>query len=129
MPTVANIETVKLSGPKRVDLQVYRGDSGMFRITVKVPDPLDPDTLIPFDISTAEWDADIRLKADDTTVLGNFTVTPVVGAVEKIDVILPADLSKLLPKNCAYDVEMTMGDEVITLVYGVIVLTKDVSRP
>lgn len=124
MPAVTVIETVKLSGPKRVDLEVYRGDSGMFRIVVN------DENGDPIDISGADsWDADIRQKADDSAVVGNFTVTPVSGETNKVDVILPAFLSAQIPKNCAYDVEMTMGDQVITLVYGVIVLTKDTSRP
>ena|SRR5689334_15530801 len=123
MPAVPIIETVKLSGPKRVDLEVYRGDSGLFRIVVN------DQNGDPIDVSGADsWDADIRLKADDTSVIGNFTVTPVSGQTNKVDVYLPAVLSAQLPKNCAYDVEMTMGSEVITLVYGVIVLTKDTSR-
>jgi hypothetical protein len=127
MPAVA-IEVHKLSGPKRVDFDVYRGDSNFFRINVKVPDPITPTTFIPFDISGGTWDADIRHKADDPDPITFFDVTPTEGDTSSIDVSLPADRSALLEKNATYDIEMTLDGQVITLVYGVLILTKDVSR-
>ena len=115
--------SISLSGPLKVDLSVYRGDSGRFRITV---------TDIagnPVDVSAATWDADIRLKADDADTIGNFVIVPDATDTSSIDVELPADLSGTLPQNCTYDVEMRMGTDVKTLVCGNITVTQDVSRP
>lgn len=114
---------VRLSGPLRIDLQVYRGDSGRFRITVLNPDQS------PMDISGATWDADIRLKAESPDVITNFDITPVVGDPSSIDVSLTPENSSLLSNNCVYDVEMTLSPtEVHTLIFGSITLTQDVSR-
>lgn len=113
---------VRLSGPMQVDLSVYRGDSGRFRISVTNV------TGDPIDISTAAWDADIRVKAADTETIASFDVQPVVDDISSIDVILTATTSDILV-NSVYDVEMRMGGEVTTLVRGSITVTEDVSRP
>ena len=122
--TTARVNTpaVHLSGPMVTNLAVYRGDSGRFRITVADYNGT------PVDISTATWDADIRKTADDPTVITSFTVTPVAGDPASVDVVLAADQSALLDGNCVYDVQMTLGAEVSTLIYGSITLTQDVSR-
>lgn len=116
--------SVILSSPKRVDLVVYKGDTGSFRITF-VPEVGDP----PIDVSDATWDGDIRLKAGDADVIDTFTIVPVVGDSASVDVILPATTSEALPKSCVYDVEMRRVDEVKTICYGSITVTQDVSRP
>jgi hypothetical protein len=113
-----------LSEPLVVDLKVYRGDTGGFRITVtdsEVPPG-------PVDVSTATWDADIRLKATDATVITSFDVVPVTGDVSSVDVKLPSDKSYMLDGNCVYDVQMTLDGNVYTLVGGKITVTQDVSR-
>lgn len=114
--------SIALSGPVKVDLSVYRGDSGAFRITVK-----DPDNQ-PVDVSAATWDADIRLNANAETVLTNFDIVPVTGDTSSVDVILSAADSALLSGPCVYDVEMTLAGKVTTLIAGAISVTQDVSR-
>lgn len=111
-----------LSEPTVVDLKVYRGDTGGFRITVS-----DSDSL-PVDVSTATWDADIRLKATDVDVITSFDVVPVSGDVSSVDVKLSSVKSYMLDSNCVYDVEMTLAGNVYTLVGGKITVTQDVSR-
>lgn len=111
-----------LSKPLAVDLSVYRGDTGMFRITVSNPD------LTPHNVTDATWDADIRSEADDSTVIVSMTVSPVPGDSSSVDVSLTAAMSALIEENAVYDVEMTQGGIVTTLIAGRIVLTKDVSR-
>jgi hypothetical protein len=114
---------IVLSAPLKVDLAVYKGDSGQFRITVTEPDGT------PIDLTGAAWDGDIRVKANDTTVVTNFDIVPVAGDPSSIDVFLPADNSELLTNPLVYDIEMRQGTLVTTLVYGSINVTQDVSRP
>lgn len=116
-------EPLCFSQPDELDLCVYRGDTGRFRIEVT-----EADLVTPIDITAATWDADIRRSADSELV-GSFDVVPVEGTVNAVDVILNAELSELLNEPpYVYDVEMTIGTEVITLLYGDLTVTKDVSR-
>lgn len=114
-----------LTGPTEVDILAYRGDSGRFRITVT--DNEDPPN--PIDISGMTWDADIREKRNDAEILASFTVEPVSGQPQSVDVILTKENAALLPKKSYYDVEMNNGTSRTTLVYGKIEATEDVSRP
>ena len=121
-PMVA--EVIELSGPMEVDLSIYRGDTGRFRITVTNED------LSPVDLTGATWDADIRTTAAAPTVITSFDVVPVVGDDSSVDVILDETNAELLPPgNLVYDVEMRLDGEIVTLVTGKITVTQDVSRP
>jgi hypothetical protein len=111
-----------LSKPLAVDLIVYRGDTGLFRITVANSD------LSPHPVLDATWDADIRVSADDPTVITSMTVSPTPGDTSSVDVTLTAAMSRLITESAVYDVEMTQGGIVTTLIAGAVVLTKDVSR-
>ncbi len=117
-------QPVALSGPLELDLSIYRGDTGRFRITVTQED------LTPVDISMADWDADIRTTAAAAAVITNFEVVPVVGDTSSVDVILnEASADLLMAGELSYDVEMRLNGEVITLVAGKITVDQDVSRP
>jgi len=107
-----------------VDLNVYKGDSGSFRITLI---PNEDDEII--DLNEAEFDADIRLSAADEETISFFEITVVEDDPTSIDVFLSSDKSETLPEFCVYDVEMRIGDHVSTLVRGTINVTQDVSRP
>lgn len=111
-----------LSKPLPVDLIVYRGDTGVFRITVANSD------LSPHPILDATFDADIRLAADTATVITSMIVSPTPGDSSSVDVSLTAAMSRLINGPAVYDVEMTQGGIVTTLIAGNVVLTKDVSR-
>jgi hypothetical protein len=114
-----------LTQPQILELCAYRGDSGRFRVTVT-----EADGTTPIDISSATWDADIRKSADATVVAGTFTVVPVAAVTNAVDVILTAAVSATLDDSpYVWDLEMTMGTEVTTLLVGPLVVTKDVSRP
>ena len=113
-----------LSAPMKVDLAVYRGDSGQFRITVEDP------AGNPVDLSGATWDGDIRVKAVDVDPIVSFDIVPVAGDPSSIDVFLSAENSELLtPYSLVYDIEMRESEYVSTLIYGNITVTQDVSRP
>jgi hypothetical protein len=123
-PTLMSASEVELSGPLELDLSIYRGDTGRFRITVTNEDSS------PADLSGATWDADIRTTANSPTVVTNFDVVPVVGDDSSVDVILNEVNADLLTAGTlSYDVEMRLDGEVITLVAGKITVTQDVSRP
>lgn len=111
-----------LSKPLAVDLIVYRGDTGLFRITVKNSDGS------PHPIVDATWDADIRTIADNPVVITSMTVSPTPGDTSAVDVTLTAAMARLINEPAVYDVEMTQGGIVTTLIAGKVVLTKDVSR-
>ena len=52
------------------------------------------------------------------------------GQTNSVDVILTAELSAVLNDSpYVWDLEMTMGTEVTTLLVGGLTVTKDVSRP
>ena len=120
-PLVA--QTITFSAPLDITLRIYRGDTGRFRITVTEVDGT------PFDLSAATWDCDIRSTADGTTVVANLTPTPVSGDTSSMDFVLTAaESAKLVDAAYVYDVQMTLGIEVQTLIAGMVLVTKDVSR-
>jgi hypothetical protein len=122
LPTVVSPHLI-LSGPTKVDLTVYHGDSGRFRVVVK------DDANVPIDLTGYTFDADIRTKATDPVVITNFVITPVAGVPSSFDVILTPESSELLTGPCVYDIEIRKMDTVTTLIYGAITITQDVSRP
>lgn len=109
-----------VSDPLPVDLFVYRGDSGRFRVQVTDPDGT------PLDVSAASWDCDIRSTFDATPVIVSLVVTPV--DMSTVEVVLDALKSSLLVDLSVWDLEMTIGGEVVTLLAGTVHVRKDVSR-
>ena len=110
------------SEPARLDLCVYRGDSGRLRVNVTDPDG------VPLDVSAATWDCDIRATADSPTVIVSMAVEPVDGSDTSVDVVLDAASSALLSANAVWDLQMTLGGAVTTLLTGAVTTTLDVSR-
>ena len=110
-----------MSDPLPVDLYVYRGDSGRFRVTVTDP------SGVPLSIAGATWDCDIRQNYDAQTVVVSLDVNDIDGYT--IEVVLDALTSALLVDNSVWDLEMTINGEVTTLMAGTVHVHKDVSRP
>ena len=119
------VAPVCFTKPAFVDLCLYRGDSGRLRVTVN-DDAVPPN---PIDVSAATWDFDIRLSADDPTVITSLDVVPVPGQTNAVDVVLTPEQSALVNTDSVYDLEMTLAGEVTTLLAGKVLVTKDVSRP
>lgn len=118
----ASIDPVVLSDPLQADLVVYRGDSGLFRVTVL-------DALgAPLDVSSAVWLCQIRTQADDPDPLTTLTVTPVAGDPSSVDVLFGSAMSATLSANAVWDLQMTLDSQVTTLLTGRVMVTKDVSR-
>lgn len=113
---------IVFSDPLEVDLIIYRGDSGRFRVTVSTPEG------VPVDISAATWDCDIRVTEDATEVLATLDVTLVPGMTDTVEVVLTAEQSAAMSGVGVWDLEMTLGIEVQTLLVGAVVVRKDVSR-
>jgi hypothetical protein len=113
--------SVVISDPLPVDLFVYRGDSGRFRVTVT-----DSVTGDPLNISAATWDCDIRSSHDAQTVIVSLTVNEI--DANTVEVVLEPLASSLLIDQSVWDLEMTLNGEVQTLLAGVVHVHKDVSR-
>ena len=118
----ANLGEICLTDPDLLDLCVYRGDTGRFQVDVVNADGT------PANISGATWDADIRPSADDTLVMASMTVAPVAGLPGSVIVTLSATDSASLEGDGVYDLQMTLGGNVETLLRGKVTVTEDVSR-
>lgn len=114
------MSTFTLSEPVSADLVIYRGDSGGFRVTVTADDGT------PIDVSTASWLCQIR-PAPDAGPPFALAVTPTVGDPSSVDVFLSADTSERLRGNGRWDLQMSVGDAVATLLAGTVRVTKDIS--
>ena len=110
-----------ISDPLPVDIFVYRGDSGRFRVAVT-----DAVTGDPLDISGAAWDCDIRSAHDAQTVIVSLAVNPI--NANTVEVVLEPLASALLVDQSVWDLEMTLNGEVQTLMAGIVHVHKDVSR-
>ncbi len=119
---VAPPSIIALSRPSDVNLIVYRGDSGRFR--VRVTDA----NAAPVDVSAATWDCDVRSAVDSPTVVAQLEIEPDPVDTAAITVIHTPIESAKLPATSTYDLEMTLAGEVTTLIRGTISATGDVSR-
>jgi hypothetical protein len=116
---------IALSSPVKVDLGIYKGDTGSFKITVK------DENNNGINISGGTFDGDVRVSPLTANPLFSFTITPVVGDTSSITVDISAVNSNLLVDTVNpyyYDIQMTLAGKVTTLVAGLIYVTQDVSR-
>lgn len=111
---------IVISDPLPVDLYVYRGDSGRFRVSITDPDGG------PLDVSAATWDCDVRSAYDAEPAIVTLDVNPIDAST--VEVVLDALSSALLVDQSVWDLEMTLNGEVQTLLAGVVHVHKDVSR-
>jgi hypothetical protein len=114
-------EPICFTDPAELNLCVYRGDTGHLRIQVLIAG-------VPADVSAATFDADIRASADSTVLLATLLAVPVAGQPSMVDLTLTAAESAKLSTSGVWDLQMTLGGEVTTLVAGTVTVTKDVSR-
>lgn len=113
---------VVLSQPAAVNLVIYRGDTGRFRVTVSDPDGA------PLDVSSAAWLAQVRAAPGASPMLTELDVEPVAGETSKVDVVLTETASEALVASGVWDLQMTLAGEVVTLLAGTVQVTPDVSR-
>ena len=81
------------------------------------------------DVSAATWDCDVRVLPDDPDPLCSPTVEPVPGNPAAVDVVMTSADSSQINSDGVWDLEMTIGGVVTTILAGRVKLTKDVSRP
>ena len=125
---MTTLPPLDLGNPAQLDITAYRGDTGTFRVLVTRDGA-------PLDVSTATWDCDVR-GTPDGALLATMTVAPVAGTTNGVDVTLPPDQSSLVTgpagpgaiTEAVWDLEMTLGTEVTTVLRGQLVVTPDVSR-
>lgn len=115
-----------ISRPIRSNLIVYRGDTGSFTLSV-----VDPDGE-PIDLTSAIWLGQIRSKPDQTVIatldIALNPTDPNPSAPSSVMVTLSESQSKLIEANATWDVQMSLGGSVVTLIAGAVILTKDVSK-
>jgi len=112
--------------PATVNLDLWRGDSFAFDIEVwGQPEPGDPPTPVPYDLTGAVPHAQIRVSPT-TPLLGEFVIT-VDGNI--LTLLLLPEVSASLPRRSRWDVDLTEGDRVITLAAGTITLDGQITRP
>jgi hypothetical protein len=116
-------QCMALSEPVIQDLCIVRGDTGFFMIIVT-----EHDGVTPIDITSAVWDADIRVTYEEAAV-GYFEVAPYPGQPHIAGVtLLPVISERLTGGPYIYDVQMNLNGVVTTLVAGTLTASKDVSR-
>jgi hypothetical protein len=115
------VSNVIVSNPGHIDLVVYRGDSGRFKVTVKQSDGT------PLDISAATWLCDVKSSPDADKAYTSFEVLPVAGDTSSVEVVISPDASTAIKVPAYWDLQMQAGTEVTTLLSGRVRLTRDVS--
>ena len=123
--TEASIYDLLVNEVTRVDLVLYRGDSGGFTVSVTNPQG------IPVAVETNEWLCQVRESVDSPNVLCEFTVIPVIGDVSSVQVIIDAaDSAAITGCSAVWDLQMTSsGVYTTTLLAGKVKVQGDVSRP
>jgi hypothetical protein len=124
--TVA-LQPLYLTDPVKLDIHVYRGDTGRFRININDA------TGHAVDITGVTFDIDIRERVDDPVPIGQFQwARSAGGGVNQVELQLSAATSTNLPAIAYYDVQMSQPGVplpvITTILAGTILTQSDVSR-
>jgi len=110
-----------MSTPQRVPLDVYRGDTHRWTLTLWT----DPAATLPFDLTGVTAKAEIRRPGGGPLLAALDTAVTLPNTV---DLLLPADESASLPGRVAWDLQLTFGDgSVRTAAAGPVTVTADVT--
>lgn len=121
MEATTHAVTVVGQLPPQIDLIIYQGDDFVLDLTVTVP--IQP----PPDISNWTAKAEVRAKIADIDPIALFDCS--VLAADKIRLHLSAVESAKLVDKAVWDVQIEDGGGYVqTLAFGVIILTKQVTR-
>jgi hypothetical protein len=105
------VTILDLSGAQ-LDLRIRAGDNPAWTVNTTS------------DLSGWVWRGQIRATpADD--VLGEFTITTTTSSAA---CQIPADVTRILPRSSVYDVQVSQGSDVHTLLTGKITTLPDVTR-
>lgn len=100
------------------DLTMYQGDS--FQVELD----------FPFDITGYSLASQIRLQPGDATLLATFTVTPVSGSNNKLQLSLTSDQTTMLPERAYWDIQATTSNDPTyqkTYMRGTVFTTREVT--
>jgi len=107
--------------PGKYDLTLYRGDTHAFRVLLWA----DNMQTVPYDLTGAEVEAEIREKSAGTFVVALETVVTLPNIV---DVTMTPDLFVTCPSKGVWDLQVTTADgEVLTPLAGAVTVTPDVT--
>jgi hypothetical protein len=106
--------------PVTVPLSVYRGDSYQWTFTLFT----DEDGTVPYDLTGTIAESEIRAKSSSPVLA---TLDCVVTLPNVVDVILSAANSALLTGKLVWDLQLTTGELVRTVVAGEVTVTPDVT--
>ena len=116
MPTYGS--AISPSDVPTYDLMMYQGDS--FSVELD----------FPFDITGYNFASQIRLMPGDSTLVANFTVTPVAGQTQKLTLSLTSSQTTDLPERCYWDIQATTENDPTyqkTYMRGAVYVTREVT--
>lgn len=126
------------SRPKRVYLPIptYGGipipeDASIYDIVVTQGDTFSMVLDFPFDLTTYTPKAQIRLFPEAQTVWSEFTITPVTGSPDKIELSLTSMQTSRLPLQSVWDMQLTTADtppQVTTFLKGSVFSPRQVTK-
>jgi hypothetical protein len=110
-----------MSTPQRVPLDVYRGDTHRWTLTLWT----DPAATAPFDLTDATAKAEIRRPGGGPLLA---TIETAITLPNTVALLLPAAESAALPGRVAWDLQLTFGDgSVRTAAAGPVTVTADIT--
>lgn len=105
------------------NINIYKGDTYTHEVTIN------DSSNSAIDISGRTYTAQIRRAASSSSVTLSFTTTIVDAAAGQLQLSLTStQTSTLQAGNYTYDLQETNGSTILTLMYGDVVVTGDVSR-
>lgn len=108
-----------MAGPGRRDLSIYRGDTFVHRVQ------FNDIAGVGVDVSTFAWLAQLRGRDVSMT----FTIDSTgAGAGLILLTLSAAQTAGLRPGGYSWDLQRTIGTAIETMLYGVAVVSGDVSR-
>ena len=107
--------------PGTYNLKLYRGDTHNFRVILWADDA----ATVPYDLTGAEVEAEIREKSAGTHVV---TLDTVVTLLNTVDVTMTPEMFDTCPLRGVWDLQVTTaGGEVLTPLAGSVAVMADVT--
>lgn len=106
--------------PTEQDIEIFQGDPHSIRLTFSPA----------VDVSARTFACQLRARRDpDATLLASYTADMSNAATGVVTLILSADDSANLRRDCFYDVEQIVAGVPTTLFYGQATVTRQVTTP
>lgn len=124
---------------ERIDLEIHRGDTSIFNVDAKRPDPSNPSLLLPINMTAGKaWftakrsvtDVDASAAIALSTATAGVAILNALGG--QLQVTIPAAATVALPDDSVvlvYDVQVKDAAGVVTTVqWGKLTVDADVTR-